>query len=185
MNAVDVIVAEHQAILEALDAFQIYVGRVERGGATRADLVRFVDLLERFVESHHRRREEELLLTTMTSAGVEVGAEALSMSRERHARARELLGRLRWTSAGSPWTARDRRTVTEVGRSYMELMREHLHWELRVLVPILQTRLSGLVLEALGAAESEAPNDSGELDELRVELLRAYPQRDSSQEHSI
>jgi hemerythrin-like domain-containing protein len=187
MNAVDAIVAEHQAILEAFDAFQIYVAEVERGSATRADLVRFVELLEGFVESHHRCREEELLLTTMTSAGVEVGAEALSMSRERHARARELLDRLRSAAAReTSWTARDRRTVIEVASSYTRLMREHLHWELRVLVPILQTQLSGIVLDALGDAQSEAPGDEGgELDELRVELLRAYPQRGSVRASSV
>lgn len=188
MNAVDVIVAEHAVILEALDAFQTYVGEVERGSATPTDLARFVELLEGFIEWHHGCREEELLLATMTSAGVEVGAEALSMSRERHAQGRELLARLKWTAArNTSWTPRDRRTVIDVGRAYMGLTRAHLHWELRVLVPIVQTRLGNSPPEVLAEAQSEPDGAESrrELDELRVALLRAYPQSGPAHERSV
>lgn len=190
MNAIEAIVAEHQAILEALDAFQVYVTEVERGTATRSDLVRFVELLEQFIESHHRSREEELLLATMNSAGVEVGAEALSMSRDRHGRARGLLAALRLTAArqGS-WTESDKRTVIEVGRSYSGLLREHLHWELRVLVPILQTRVSGRSDGELPPADAASPQEDStvqrEIEELRGELTRAYQATGAAKEHSV
>ena len=69
MEAIETLMAEHQQILGAIGALEVYAGEVRRGGGDAAELGRFVTFIREFADAHHHAKEEDMLFAAMVEAG--------------------------------------------------------------------------------------------------------------------
>jgi len=180
MDAISLLMEEHQLILRALDALEAFASKVAQGGEDEAELGRFVRFIREFADARHHGKEEDILFEAMVAAGFprEAGPIAVMLMDHQAGRAR-LAAMAEKAGQAGPWTDRDRAVVVDAARGYAELLRDHIMKEDRILYPMAQQRLHEEALEKVNrdcaAFEEEqvaAGNDS--LKDLARELVARH-----------
>jgi hemerythrin-like domain-containing protein len=153
MDAIDLLVEEHQLILRSLAALDAFASEVAHGSDDRAELGRFVKLIREFADARHHGKEEDILFTAMVAAGFsrESGPVAVMLGEHDAGRAHVAAMAERADLPG-PWTGQDRAAVVEAARGYTGLLRNHIMKEDSILYPMARQRLPP---EALARVDRE------------------------------
>ena len=69
MDAIELLMQEHQLILRAIDALDGFAGKVQGGLEDRQELAAFVRFIREFADARHHGKEEDILFTAMVAAG--------------------------------------------------------------------------------------------------------------------
>ena len=69
MDAIDLLMDEHQLILHSLDALEAFTVEMAQGGDDREELSRFVRFIREFADARHHGKEEDILFRAMVAAG--------------------------------------------------------------------------------------------------------------------
>lgn len=142
MDAIDLLMDEHQLILRACDALEAYGGVVASGGGDREELGRFVRFIREFADARHHGKEEDILFTAMVAAGFPRDGGPIAVMLMDHAAGRAHVGVLSDRAAQAlPWTGQDRAAVSGAARGYAELLRGHIRKEDQILYPMARMRL--------------------------------------------
>lgn len=148
MDAISLLMEEHQLILRVLNALDAFASEVARGAEDKAELGRFVRFIREFADARHHGKEEDILFEAMVAAGFprESGPIAVMLMDHQAGRAR-LAAMAEKAGQPGPWTDRDRAVVADAARGYAELLRGHIMKEDRILYPMAQQRLHEEALE--------------------------------------
>lgn len=144
MDALEHLSEEHRLITTALDAFEQYVERAERGEPVdRDDLEQFVVFFREYVDLSHHDKEESILLPALVRVGFHWDDGALLRVRREHDQERYLARSLRHVALQvTEWSADDRRRFISVARELIAFQRAHIDREERLLFPSARARLS-------------------------------------------
>ncbi len=142
MDALSLLMQEHQLILRAIDALESFAGKVAQGSDDRAELSRFVRFIREFADARHHGKEEDILFTAMVAAGFPTSGGPIAVMLMDHEAGRAHVGQMaaRAEQAG-PWSAQDRQAVVGAALAYGDLLRGHIMKEDRILYPMARQRL--------------------------------------------
>jgi hemerythrin-like domain-containing protein len=148
MDAISLLMEEHQVILRALDALDAFAAEVSRGGGDPAELERFVRFIRAFADARHHGKEEDILFAAMVRAGFpREGGPIAVMLMDHDAGRAHVAAMARHLGGGAPWTAADRAEVVAATGGYTDLLRSHIMKEDQILYPMAQHRLPEAVME--------------------------------------
>lgn len=138
-----VLMAEHELILQALDALEKKVAAVQAGAAPdRAYFEKAVEFLRGFADKCHHGKEEELLFKRMVDRGFPLQGGPIAVMLNEHDMGRAFIKGIADGAAkiGSDPGAAKR--VTENAQGYIDLLRNHIGKENNVLFPMADRVLS-------------------------------------------
>ncbi|MEI7704150.1 MAG: hemerythrin domain-containing protein [Deltaproteobacteria bacterium] len=142
MNAIELLMQEHQLILGALDALDAFVAAQSRGGDDRAELARFVHFIRAFADTRHHAKEEDILFVAMVAAGFpRDGGPIAVMLMDHDAGRAHVAAMAERAEQSAPWSDEDRRAMAAACGGYADLLRGHIQKEDRILYPMAVQRL--------------------------------------------
>jgi hemerythrin-like domain-containing protein len=153
MDAIDLLMDEHQLILRALDALEGFAAELAGGAEDRAELARFVRFIREFADARHHGKEEDILFEAMVAGGFPREAGPIAVMLMDHEAGRAHVAAMA-ERAGQPtrWSAEDRAAAVAAARGYAELLRSHIRKEDQILYPMARQRLHE---EALARVDRE------------------------------
>jgi hemerythrin-like domain-containing protein len=142
MDAIDLLMQEHQLILRALDALDAFTVGISRGGDERTELSRFVRFIREFADARHHGKEEDILFKAMVAAGFPSDGGPIAVMLMDHEAGRAHVAAMAQHAAQStPWNDQDRAAAVAGARGYADLLRGHIRKEDQILYPMARQRL--------------------------------------------
>jgi hemerythrin-like domain-containing protein len=150
-----VLMAEHELILEALDALEKKVAGIQAGVAPdRPYFEKAVSFLRGFADKCHHGKEENLLFKRMTERGFPVQGGPIAVMLSEHEAGRAFIRGIAEGAAKPGTDPAAARQIVENARGYIDLLRAHIGKENNVLFPMADRAL-GPEDQALLAEEFE------------------------------
>ena len=138
-----ILMAEHELILEALDALEKKVAAIQAGAAPdRAYFDKAVNFLRGFADKCHHRKEENLLFKRMTERGFPVQGGPIGVMLSEHEAGRAFIRGIAEGAAKLGTGPVAARQIVENARGYIDLLRAHIGKENNVLFPMADRALS-------------------------------------------
>ncbi len=137
-----VLVHDHELILQALDALEQRLIRLEAGGDDGAYFEKAVQFLRTFADKCHHGKEEDLLFKAMVNKGFPLQGGPIAVMLSEHEAGR---GFIRGMAAGAARLGTDpsgARQLIDNGRAYIQLLRGHIAKENQILFPMAERVLS-------------------------------------------
>jgi hemerythrin-like domain-containing protein len=138
-----VLMAEHELILEALDALEKQVAAIRAGSAAdRAYFEKAVTFLREFADKCHHGKEEHLLFKRMTERGFPAQSGPIAVMLSEHEAGRAYI---RGMADGAAKLGTDPAAaiqIAESARGYIDLLRAHIGKENNVLFPMADRALT-------------------------------------------
>ena len=142
MNAIDLLMDEHQLILRSLDALDAFTAGMTGGEDDKAELSRFVRFIRGFADARHHGKEEDILFVAMVAAGFPRDGGPIAVMMMDHEAGRAHVAVMAERAAQpTPWTDADRGAAIAAARGYAELLRGHIRKEDQILYPMARQRL--------------------------------------------
>jgi hemerythrin-like domain-containing protein len=138
-----VLMAEHELILEALDALETKVAAVRAGAAPdRAYFEKVVAFLREFADKCHHGKEENLLFKRMTERGFPVQSGPIAVMLSEHEAGRAYIRGIADGAAKVGTDPAATNQIAENARGYIDLLRAHIGKENNVLFPMADRALT-------------------------------------------
>jgi hemerythrin-like domain-containing protein len=129
--------AEHELILEALDALEKRVAAIQTGAAPdRVYFEKAVAFLRGFADKCHHGKEEDLLFKRMAERGIPVQGGPIAVMLSEHQAGRAFI---RGIAEGAAKLGTDPVATTQIAenaRGYVDLLRAHIGKENNILFPM-------------------------------------------------
>ena len=153
MDPIDVLMDEHQTILEVLDAMDGYAARINDQGADPADLRGFTDFLRGFADTYHHGKEEEILFTSLVANGFPRDSGPIAVMLYEHEESRKnvraLVRLAELADRPAAWDDAERIKIATYARSYSSLLRSHIEKEDHILYPMARRHLPAPQMEGI------------------------------------
>jgi hemerythrin-like domain-containing protein len=151
VDAIDLLLHEHELIRRVLDVFERYLVRVDSGiEQGRHELVLLVTFFREYVDLSHHEKEESILIPALVRAGMSWDSGPIEAVRADHNLERYLMQALRHASLqAKTWSLHDRKHLVDVARSFLEFLRNHMTKEEELLFPAMRERLAAEALDDL------------------------------------
>jgi hemerythrin-like domain-containing protein len=184
MDAIQVMMSEHDRILGVLEALDRFVDDVHDRPEDKLELMRFVTFVREYADERHHGKEEHVLFAAMARNGFPPEQGPVGMMLFEHREMRGLVSALRaLAQQDAPWSDADRERVCDSARSYTSMLREHIMKENEMLYPMAEEHLPPSVqgeidveCAALDERRASAGTDAT-LEELAARLVAAYADR--------
>jgi hemerythrin-like domain-containing protein len=184
MDAIQIMIDEHQVILRVLDALDGFAAAVGDTPGDKLELGRFVTFIREYADERHHGKEEHVLFTAMARNGFPPEQGPVGMMVFEHEEMRKLVSELRaLAEQGAAWSSSDRERLTESAMSYTAMLREHIMKENEMLYPMAMEHLPPPVQDqiddecaALDDRRASAGTDAT-LEKLAAELVATYAPR--------
>jgi len=151
-RAIDDLMHEHEAILEALEILKSIAGRLETGKTVEeGDISDLLGFLKLFADSCHHGKEEGFLFPLLANAGLSEDEGPVRVMLLEHERGRELIRAMESASFPKLEPAR----FAAAARGYIDLLHNHIRKENTILFPLASRLLTEHLLDGLGVAFEE------------------------------
>ena len=148
MDAIALLMEEHQLILRTLDALDAFAAKASKGTEDKPELERFVRFIRDFADARHHGKEEDILFEAMVQSGFPREAGPIAVMLMDHEAGRARLAVLAEKAAqAAPWSDADRIEIVDAARGYSGLLRSHIVREDSILYPMAQHRVPEGVME--------------------------------------
>jgi hemerythrin-like domain-containing protein len=173
MTAIDILMEEHQLIIQTIGALEAYTEAIIRNESIdQSDLGRFVQFIREFADRHHHGKEEDVLFKTMIDNGFPKEQGPLAVMLHEHDVGRGFVETLaEKSSIERSWSEEDRSQIVESARGFGALLRSHILKEDQILYPMARNALPPDVMTVVDqtCAEIDARSDgSGERENFRT-----------------
>lgn len=183
VDAIDLLVREHDLIRRMVDVLERYVVLVDSGAEqARHELVLLVTFFREYVDLSHHEKEESIVIPALVQAGMSWDFGPIEEVRQDHNLERYLTQALRHASLQvKTWSVHDRKHLVDVARSFLDFLRNHMIKEEQLLFPAMRERLAADALEELTQRlcrfeeAREARGDAEITRRLAQELLERFP----------
>lgn len=144
MKATDVLMKEHESILEMLKVVEVVCQRLEKGEKINPEhLSGIVHFIQGFADKCHHAKEEDLLFVELASAGLPRDAGPVAVMLHEHDEGRVYVRAMK--EAAERLSAGDASYVPrfiEHARNYATLLENHIGKENNILFPMADAHLS-------------------------------------------
>ncbi|HVP67979.1 MAG TPA: hemerythrin domain-containing protein [Anaeromyxobacteraceae bacterium] len=148
MDAIALLMEEHQIILRTLDALDAFAAETSCGAEDKPELGRFVRFIREFADARHHGKEEDILFEAMVESGFPREAGPIAVMLMDHEAGRARLAVLRAKAEQiAPWSEADRVEIVDAALGYTGLLRSHIMKEDSILYPMAQHRVPAQVME--------------------------------------
>lgn len=145
MRATEVLIKEHNSILEMLEVLEKVCDKLESADAVVPDhLEHILSFLKGFADRCHHGKEEDLLFPAMEASGIPREGGPIGVMLLEHVQGRELIERM--VVALSSLKNADPNAPSEfvgAGREYVRLLTQHIEKENNVLFRMADMHISG------------------------------------------
>jgi hemerythrin-like domain-containing protein len=132
-----VLMAEHELILEALDALEKKVAAIQTGAAPdRVYFEKAVEFLRGFADKCHHGKEEDLLFKRMAERGFPVQGGPIAVMLSEHQAGRAFIRGIAEGTAKLGTDPAATKQIAENARGYVDLLRAHIGKENNILFPM-------------------------------------------------
>ncbi len=139
-DAMQELYREHELIVRALEILERMAAVAgQADGSFLADAAQLSGFLKAFADKCHHGKEEGLLFPALCRFGLSKEQGPVAVMLHEHGLGRQLIGKIDEAIEGEPFNAA---AFTEAARSYIYLLRNHIHKENNILFPMAETRLS-------------------------------------------
>ena len=184
MDAIQVMLNEHERILGVLDALDRFVADLHGTPEDKLELGRFVRFVREYADERHHGKEEHVLFAAMARNGFPPEQGPVGMMLFEHQELRGLVSELRaLAQQAAPWSPADRERVGDAAGAYVSMLREHIMKENEVLYPLAMEHLPPSVQREVDvecAALDEGSASAGaaaSLEELAAGLVATHAGR--------
>lgn len=154
-KAINDLMHEHGAILEALQVLKGIAKRLDEGGSVEeGDISDILGFLKLFADQCHHGKEEGVLFPALVKVGLSADEGPLRVMLSEHERGRELLRAMETASFPRLDPARFSAAV----HGYIELLDNHIRKENTILFPVTQKLLSAHQFEDIARAFDDYEN---------------------------
>jgi hemerythrin-like domain-containing protein len=170
-----VLMAEHELILQALDALEKKAAAVQAGGAPdRAYFEKAVEFLRTFADKCHHGKEEDLLFKRMVDRGFPLQGGPIAVMLHEHEMGRAFIKGIAEGAAKIGTDPVAAKQIAENAKGYVELLRNHIGKENNILFPMADRVLSAEDQVDLGKAfeKHEAEETGAGVHEAMLKLLQ-------------
>jgi hemerythrin-like domain-containing protein len=170
-----VLMAEHELILQALDALEKKVAAVQAGAAPdRAYFEKAVEFLRTFADKCHHGKEEEILFKRMADRGFPLRGGPIAVMLHEHEMGRAFIKGIAEGAAKIGTDPVAAKQIAENAKGYIELLRNHIGKENNILFPMADRALSAEDQADLGKAfeKHEAEETGAGVHEAMLKLLQ-------------
>jgi len=168
MDAIALLMEEHQLILRTLDALDAFAAKASAGADDKQELGRFVRFIRDFADARHHGKEEDILFEAMVASGFPRKAGPIAVMLMDHEAGRARLAVLAEKAAqATPWSDADRTEIVDAARGYSGLLRNHIMREDTILYPMAKHRVPEEAMERVDE-ECEAFEAAAGADELKA-----------------
>jgi hemerythrin-like domain-containing protein len=171
-----ILVHEHDLILQALDALETILSRLEAGGAPDpAYFEKAVEFLKTFADKCHHGKEEDLLFKAMVNRGFPLQGGPIGVMLSEHETGRAFIRGMADATARLGADSSAARQVIDSGRGYIQLLRAHIAKENTILFPMADRVLTPEDQAGLAVAfdRFEAQETGAGVHEASLALLEA------------
>jgi hemerythrin-like domain-containing protein len=156
MTATEILRSEHELIDRALDRLEALCGTLGKAGASAVadskSMSDTIEFIQAYADERHHRKEEQGLFPALERCGVPHEAGPIAVMLHDHAMARELVAEmaaaLRDVRHGVPGVE----DFVEAALQYVTLMRDHIHKENNILLPMADRLLTSDAQAELAAS---------------------------------
>lgn len=154
MQAIDLLMDEHEVIMQVLGALEVMAERAETGAGVEPEYGRkAVEIFRHFVDSCHHNKEEQLLFPALLPHGLTADSGPVAVMLHEHQQGRQQVRELETAlSAVEDNEKQAAMRFALAARAYIRLLRDHIAKENQVLFPMAAHLLSEAEAEALLAA---------------------------------
>jgi len=184
MDAIQIMMKEHEQILQVLEALDCFAATVHDSPAGKLELGHFVTFIREYADARHHGKEEHVLFTAMARNGFPAEQGPVGMMLQEHQEMREFVSVLReLAEQDAPWSSNDEERLSDAARSYTRMLREHIMKENEMLYPMATEHLPPPVqdqIDAECAALDESRASAGTdatLEKLASHLVARYAHR--------
>ncbi len=151
MNAVEILYEEHDHILAMLNILEKIVDQAENTGhLDPAHFEKAVIFLKGYADGCHHGKEEDMLFPALVDAGVPRENGPVGVMLHEHKVGREFIAGMSQSLEGFKSGVHSMLNgITENSRNYIDLLRNHIGKENRILFPMAERVLEGEVLSQL------------------------------------
>ena len=170
-----VLMAEHELILQALDALEKKVAAVQAGAAPdRAYFEKAVEFLRTFADKCHHGKEEEILFKRMADRGFPLRGGPIAVMLHEHEMGRAFIKGIAEGAAKIGTDPVAAKQIAENAKGYIELLRNHIGKENNILFPMADRAFSAEDQADLGKAfeKHEAEETGAGVHEAMLKLLQ-------------
>jgi hemerythrin-like domain-containing protein len=148
-----VLMAEHELILQALDALEKKAAAVQTGAAPdRAYFEKAVEFLRTFADKCHHGKEEDLLFKRMADRGFPLQGGPIAVMLHEHEMGRAFIKGIAEGTAKIGTDPVGAKEIAENAKDYVDLLRSHIGKENNILFPMADRVLSAEDQADLGMA---------------------------------
>jgi hemerythrin-like domain-containing protein len=184
MDSIQVMMKEHEQILQVLEALDRFVDAIHGMPGDKLELGRFVTFIREYADERHHGKEEHVLFTAMVRNGFPAEQGPVGMMLVEHQEMRGIVSALRaLAEQDAPWSSSDVERLADTARSYTAALREHIMKEDEMLYPMAMEHLPPEVQDqvdeecsALDASRASAGTDAT-LETLASQLVARYANR--------
>jgi hemerythrin-like domain-containing protein len=150
MDAVQVMMNEHEQILRVLEALDAFADSVNDTPGHKLELGNFITFIREYADERHHGKEEHVLFAAMMRNGFPPEQGPVGMMLFEHQEMRGLVSELgALAKQDAPWSSGDTERVADVARSYTKMLREHIMKENEMLYPMAMEHLPPLVQDQI------------------------------------
>jgi hemerythrin-like domain-containing protein len=184
MDAIQVMMSEHEQILGVLEALDRFVADVHDTSEDKRELMRFITFIREYADERHHGKEEHVLFTAMARNGFPPEQGPVGMMLFEHQEMRGFVSELRaLAQQDASWSQADRERVRDSASAYTSMLREHIMKENEMLYPMAMEHLPPSVQREVDvecAALDEGSASAGaaaSLEELAAGLVATHAGR--------
>lgn len=181
MKAVDILMDEHQVILNVLNSLERYNNAITSNSDYKiADLKDYVTFFKNFADAFHHMKEEDILFIEMGNNGFPANAGPIAVMLNEHNIRRNYVEILDNNSKLEKWSLTEKEKVVKTGNEFIILLKGHIHKEDNILFPmannVLPENAQAEVNNKFSDFESDAENSKTKLEliELAKNLANKY-----------
>jgi hemerythrin-like domain-containing protein len=184
MDSIQVMMREHEQILQVLEALDRFVDAVHGAREDKLELGHFVTFIGEYADERHHGKEEHVLFTAMARNGFPPEQGPVGMMIEEHQEMRGMVAVLRGLAEqDAAWSSSDQERLADAARSYTGMLREHIMKENEMLYPMAMEHLPPAAQDqvdeecaALDQSRASAGTDAT-LEKLAADLVARYAHR--------
>jgi len=161
MKAIQMLVKEHEQILNMIEVSKIILGNDSSTDFDSNDLEQVIDFIQNFADKYHHMKEEDELFLEMGKCGMPVNGGPIGVMLHEHELGRSYVKQtIEAIAQYKSGNLKAMDVIRENMLNYAELLTSHIYKENNILYPMAENVLPADILDAMSESFDQKNNSS-------------------------